>query len=146
MKKKFVLAAAVAAIMVLGLAGCGVKVTNIAVPETAVVEKGESITLPVNFGTDDAPAKSRPYVNARTCVYNLNYHIVWCVKYRRKVLTPKIANSLVADIYSIANEKGFTVIEATALSCPNYFIRFFQHYHRNAMSCIPCSYSNKSDK
>ena len=56
MKKKFVLAAAVAAIMMLGLAGCGVKVTNIAIPETAVVEKGETITLPVNFGTDDAPA------------------------------------------------------------------------------------------
>lgn len=56
MKKKFVLAAAVAAIMMLGLAGCGVKVTNIAIPETAVVEKGETITLPVNFGTDEAPA------------------------------------------------------------------------------------------
>lgn len=56
MKKKFVLAAAVAAIMMLGLARCGVKVTNIAIPETAVVEKGETITLPVNFGTDDAPA------------------------------------------------------------------------------------------
>ena len=56
MKKKFVLAAAVAAIMMLGLAGCGVKVTNIAIPETAVVEKGETITLPINFGTDDAPA------------------------------------------------------------------------------------------
>lgn len=56
MKKKFVLAAAGAAIMMLGLAGCGVKVTNIAIPETAVVEKGETITLPVNFGTDDAPA------------------------------------------------------------------------------------------
>lgn len=56
MKKKFVLAAAVAAIMMLGLAGCGVKVTNIAIRETAVVEKGETITLPVNFGTDEAPA------------------------------------------------------------------------------------------
>ena len=56
MKKKFVLAAAVAAIMMLGLAGCGVKVTNIAIRETAVVEKGETITLLVNFGTDEAPA------------------------------------------------------------------------------------------
>ena len=56
MKKKFVLAAAVAAIMMLGLVGCSVKVTNIAIRETAVVEKGETITLPVNFGTDEAPA------------------------------------------------------------------------------------------
>jgi putative transposase len=45
-------------------------------------------------------------------VYNLNYHIVWCVKYRRKVLDPEIAQSLVDDIFRIGEEKGFTVIEA----------------------------------
>ena len=56
MKKKLVLATVVAAIMMLGLVGCGVKITNIAVPESAMVEKGESITLPVVYGTDDAPA------------------------------------------------------------------------------------------
>ena len=56
MKKKLVLATVVAAIMMLILVGCGVKITNIAVPESAMVEKGESITLPVVYGTDDAPA------------------------------------------------------------------------------------------
>ena len=56
MKKKLVLATVVAAIMMLGLVGCGVKITNIAVPERATMEKGESITLPVVYGTDDAPA------------------------------------------------------------------------------------------
>lgn len=58
MKKKLVLATVVAAIMMLGLVGCGVKVTNIAVPVAATLEKGESITLPVNFGTEDAPAET----------------------------------------------------------------------------------------
>ena len=42
--------------MAITLVGCGVKITNIAVPESAMVEKGESITLPVVYGTDDAPA------------------------------------------------------------------------------------------
>ena len=56
MKKKLVLATVVAAIMMLGLVGCGVKITNIAVPESAMVEKGESITLSVVYGTDEAPA------------------------------------------------------------------------------------------
>ena len=56
MKKKLVLATVVAAIMMLGLVGCGVKITNIVVPERATMEKGESITLPVVYGTDDAPA------------------------------------------------------------------------------------------
>ena len=26
----------------------------------------------------------------RTCVFNINYHIVWSTKYRKKVLTPNI--------------------------------------------------------
>ena len=56
MKKKIIVLAATAIIMAVALAGCGVKITNIAVPESAMVEKGESITLPVVYGTDDAPA------------------------------------------------------------------------------------------
>ena len=46
------------AAMALSLVGCGVKVTNISVPDAATLEKGESITLPVNFGTEDAPAET----------------------------------------------------------------------------------------
>ena len=56
MKKKIIVLAATAIIMAVALAGCGVKIKNIAVPESAMVEKGESITLPVVYGTDDAPA------------------------------------------------------------------------------------------
>lgn len=56
MKKKIIVLAATAIIMAVALAGCGVKITNIAVPEFAMVEKGESITLPVVYGTDEAPA------------------------------------------------------------------------------------------
>ena len=58
MKKKFVLAVIATAAMALSLVGCGVKVTNISVPDAATLEKGESITLPVNFGTEDAPAET----------------------------------------------------------------------------------------
>lgn len=56
MKKKIIVLAATAIIMAVALVGCGVKITNIAVPESATVEKGESITLPVVYGTDEAPA------------------------------------------------------------------------------------------
>lgn len=55
-RKTIILAVAAAAAMALSLVGCGVKITNIAVPESAMVEKGESITLSVVYGTDDAPA------------------------------------------------------------------------------------------
>ena len=55
-RKTIILAVVAAAAMAISLVGCGVKITNIAVPESAMVEKGESITLPVVYGTDDAPA------------------------------------------------------------------------------------------
>ena len=51
------------------------------------------------------------YIHARTCVYNINYHFVWCVKYRRKVLNSQISNRLYEIVKEIGNEKGFTVIQ-----------------------------------
>ena len=56
MKKKIIVLAATAIIMAVALAGCGVKITHIAVPDAVTVEKGEAVVLPVAFGTDDAPA------------------------------------------------------------------------------------------
>ena len=58
MKKNIVLAVIATAAMALSLVGCGIKVTNISLPDAATLEKGESITLPVNFGTEDAPAET----------------------------------------------------------------------------------------
>ena len=40
-----------------------------------------------------------------------NYHIVWCVKYRRKVLNPQISSRLYQLINDIGKEKGFAVIQ-----------------------------------
>ena len=57
-KRQFALAVIATAAMALSLVGCGVKVTNISVPDVATLEKGESITLPVNFGTEAAPAET----------------------------------------------------------------------------------------
>lgn len=51
------------------------------------------------------------YTHARTCVYNINYHFVWCTKYRRKVITPTIEKRLCEIINNIAEEKGFVVAE-----------------------------------
>ena len=55
-RKTIILAVVAAAAMAITLAGCGVKITNIAVPDAITVEKGEAVVLPVAFGTDDAPA------------------------------------------------------------------------------------------
>ena len=55
-RKTIILAVVAAAAMAIALVGCGVKITNIAVPDAITVEKGEAVVLPVAFGTDDAPA------------------------------------------------------------------------------------------
>ena len=52
------------------------------------------------------------YIHGRTCVYNINYHIIWCTKYRRKVLDNRISERLYAILSQIGEEKGLTVVSA----------------------------------
>ncbi|MDD4445721.1 MAG: transposase, partial [Eubacteriales bacterium] len=47
----------------------------------------------------------------RGYAYSIQYHIVWCVKYRHKILTVKIENKLKELIYKIANDNGYTILE-----------------------------------
>lgn len=56
--------------------------------------------------------KENKYTYARTCVYNMNYHIVWTTKYRRKVLTPEIDEYLQKLLKEIGQAKGFEVIQS----------------------------------
>ena len=48
-------------------------------------------------------------IKYRTCVANVNYHIIFCVKYRHKVLNDTIADFLKKTILDIATEKDFTI-------------------------------------
>lgn len=48
-------------------------------------------------------------VHYRTSVCNINYHLVWSVKYRRKVLTKEIESYLKELVQEIAKDKGFIV-------------------------------------
>lgn len=57
----------------------------------------------------------KKYTTARTCVYRLNYHIIWTVMYRKKVLTPQICNRLYQLIQEIAKEKDFEVYKCRVL-------------------------------
>ncbi len=54
---------------------------------------------------------SNKYIHARTCVYNINYHIVWCVRYRRKVLSPALSKRLCELLKAIGDDKGFVVVD-----------------------------------
>lgn len=48
-------------------------------------------------------------IHARTCVYNVNYHIVWSVKYRKPILINGVDEYLKKLFYEIAKEKDFTI-------------------------------------
>ena len=49
--------------------------------------------------------------HGRTCVFNVNYHIVWSAKYRRKVLSSIIETRLKEILINVAKEKGFEIEE-----------------------------------
>lgn len=48
-------------------------------------------------------------VHYRTSVCNINYHVVWSVKYRRKILSEDVELYLKELVQQIAVDKGFTV-------------------------------------
>jgi len=48
-------------------------------------------------------------IHSRTSVYNINYHVVWSVKYRHKIITQDIEEELRALAMDIGCDKGFTV-------------------------------------
>ena len=46
----------------------------------------------------------------RGYVYSIQYHIVWCVKYRHKILSNKIESRLKEILDKIANDNGYKII------------------------------------
>ena len=49
--------------------------------------------------------------SGRGYVYSIQYHIVWCVKYRHKIITPKIEKSLMEILNKISSDNEFTILE-----------------------------------
>lgn len=50
------------------------------------------------------------YKHGRNKVFLINYHLIWCPKRRKKVLTGNIKTRLEAIIYEVAKEKGIDVL------------------------------------
>lgn len=47
----------------------------------------------------------------RGYVYSLQYHLVWCVKYRQEVLKDHIDTDLKSLLQQIADDNDFTIVE-----------------------------------
>lgn len=50
-------------------------------------------------------------IKGRCCVHAIEYHIVWCVKYRKKILTPVVEEKLISVLHNYAAENGFSIQE-----------------------------------
>ena len=66
-------------------------------------------------------------IHARTCVYNVNYHIVWSTKYRRKVLNSKIETRLKEILIQVSKEKEFTIHEMEVGECDHIHLFISAH-------------------
>ena len=47
----------------------------------------------------------------RGYVYDLYYHIVWCVKYRKRILKDEIKDDFISIITKICNDNDFEIVE-----------------------------------
>lgn len=74
----------------------------------------------------------------RGYVYSIQYHVVWCVKYRHKILYPKIETKLIEVLNKIAEDNGFTIIEVnTNLDHIHLLIECTpQHYIPNILKAL----------
>jgi len=52
---------------------------------------------------------NKPYHSSFSLVYSCQYHIIWCTKYRRKVLDDTLAERLKALIEEKQSDYGYTV-------------------------------------
>ena len=49
-------------------------------------------------------------VFSRNCVYQTAYHVVWCPKYRKRILTGDVALTLGSLLAEICAERGYAVL------------------------------------
>lgn len=49
--------------------------------------------------------------HGRGYVYSIQYHIVWCVKYRHPILTEEVETDLINIINKIAEDNNFQILE-----------------------------------
>ncbi|MCD6318353.1 IS200/IS605 family transposase [Candidatus Aerophobetes bacterium] len=78
--------------------------------------------------------KQNHWISARTCVYNIWYHVVWSTKYRRKVLVNKVADTCKELFAGTARENDFTIKAMEIM--PDHVHLFISAHPKYAPSAI----------
>ena len=83
-------------------------------------------------------------IHGRGYVYAIQYHIVWCVKYRHKIIQNKVEIKLKELIYKIAEDNKLTIEEMETdldhihllISCsPQHYIPDIIKALKGAINC-----------
>jgi len=82
--------------------------------------------------------KMSDVIKGRGYVYSIQYHIVWCVKYRHKIISDDIEKSLILIINKIALDNEFKILEInTDLDHAHILISCSpQHYIPNIIKAL----------
>lgn len=59
---------------------------------------------------------TKRYTSSSHCVFNLGYHLIWCPKYRRKVLVGDIQERLKEILMEKAQELGIEIAQMEVMS------------------------------
>jgi putative transposase len=81
------------------------------------------------------------WTHSNTCVFNIGYHIIWCPKYRRRVLHGDIANRLkdllrekagtigvIIEIMEVMPDHLHLFVKAPPTACPHWIVQQLKGY------------------
>ena len=84
---------------------------------------------------------SQRWTQSKTCVFNIGYHLIWCPKYRRRVLVGDVESRLKELLYEKAEEIGVSIarlkvmpdhvhlfVKTKPVNAPHYVVQQFKGY------------------
>lgn len=86
------------------------------------------------------------WTKSNTSIHNVAYHLIWCPKYRRKVLVEKIEKRLIQLLKHKAKENGWIIdtieimpdhvhifVKANPVASPHWIVQQFKGYTSNIL-------------
>ena len=86
------------------------------------------------------------WTKSNTSIHNVAYHLIWCPKYRRKVLVEKVEKRLMQLLRQKAKENGWVIdtmeimpdhvhifVKANPVASPHWIVQQFKGYTSNIL-------------
>jgi putative transposase len=89
---------------------------------------------------------SNRWTHSNKAVYNLGYHLIWCPKYRRKVLVGELKDRLIelinekskkidisVEIMKIMSDHIHLFVKSSPVNSPHYIVQQIKGYSSNIL-------------